>query len=82
MAIIWLPQATYNNLDATRPRLSAACLKSATAAGKIKESAKVPRRVRLFRLLPANIEGFVALVNRYLMETKTTNAVAESVGTR
>ena len=52
MAIIRLPQPCPINLDATRPYNSLARLKSATITGKIKESSKVPAKVRLFRLLP------------------------------
>jgi len=43
------------NRDASRPATSAVRLKSATITRKIKDSAKVPARVRLFRLLPENI---------------------------
>ena len=79
MAIIWLPQPTYNNLSATSPRLSAARLKCATTTGKIKKSSKVGGGVRLFRLLPKIIaRSFSVLFNRCLAETKPSNAVAES----
>ena len=52
MAIIWLPEPTHNNLNATGVRLSPARLKCATIPQRIKESSKVPAKVRLFRLLP------------------------------
>jgi len=55
MAIISLPQPTHINLNATSPLKPPARLKSATITRKIKESAKVRPRVRLFRLLPKNI---------------------------
>jgi hypothetical protein len=79
MAIICLPQPAYNNLNATGRRLSAARLKCATTSGKIKESSKVPIRVRLFRLLPKIIaESSLTGSNRGVSETMFPNAVAES----
>ena len=54
-------------------------LKSATISRKIKESVKVPARVRLFRLLPQNIiNGQVSPVLCCFLETVLAVFVARS----
>jgi len=78
MAIIWLPQPTHINPSATSPDQSPVRLKCATTMRKIKESSKVPKRVRLFRLLHEIIApSYSGAFNCCFLETIPASTVAE-----